>query len=711
MQLANEPLDGLPPLPPPFAPSALIRSVNIFWFTSLTLSLFAALFGIFVKQWLHNYSNWSDIPHAATAVRVRNSYYNSLKTWHTPNIVAALPLLLQLALLFFAIGLVVYLWTLDAVVAGAVTLLMVAGVIAAIVAIILPVWFNRCPYKTPIGLSLVRLLRRSIHTSWTQREINLQDHLPNGFRDRQMDAYRDVCAVLELVPTQNGPNKQQLIVSQVKELNLDSSDFDLLMSLIEEFSSSSHSAVVDVLWCSMFNTLKAIDNSRHIRNPSLRSIALRLAHLVTCLTPVTSPPQLVDVIDICLRMFKMFTKHAPFLPELYPDATPDDPIPNHSAMIHAANKMAFYIRDQILTATLHQSVVQATIDIWVDQWEALNTILQSLWPAQVHQVLPDNPTGNPQIYAIGLSQDSRYLVSATANAFVWFWEIENSFSQPISNDLLAPGARSMILSPDGIHLIVGAGGGTQLMKLKFKLGGSGHDIWTDFRTTGDSVDISVAISHDGSHVVSCTAQGTVQMLVDNVVSHAVSISRDFAGPLECLCWSPTQKTCIALARQSIVEMLDSSTLDVTRTLRGHTGPVKSCAFSPNGMQLATGSSDSTVRVWDVETAAEQLICRGHTEEVRAVAYSPDGHHIVTGSVDQTVRLWDTDTGASLKVLGHHTAAVASVAVSPNGLLIASGTEDGWTSVWPMPPNDFPERLRRKASKGAIGAASSQQVRA
>jgi hypothetical protein len=141
MQLANQPVDNVPLPLSDFHPSAVARTVNVLWFSSLILSLFAALFGIFVKQWLNTYSNWADIPDPAEAVLVRNIYRSSLKTWHISEILATLPLLLQLSLLFFVAGLVTYLWTLDIVVAGCLSFLVVAGVIIAMVAIGLPVYF------------------------------------------------------------------------------------------------------------------------------------------------------------------------------------------------------------------------------------------------------------------------------------------------------------------------------------------------------------------------------------------------------------------------------------------------------------------------------------------------------------------------------------------------------------------------------------------
>ncbi len=104
----------LPPAPP--VPRWAVW-LNALWFSSLIFSLSAASVGIMVKQWLNEYSNglFGDSRHSA---RLRQHRLQNMEKWHVAEIVAILPILLQIALALFFGGLLILLWGLDSDVAA-----------------------------------------------------------------------------------------------------------------------------------------------------------------------------------------------------------------------------------------------------------------------------------------------------------------------------------------------------------------------------------------------------------------------------------------------------------------------------------------------------------------------------------------------------------------------------------------------------------------
>lgn len=123
--------------PSPFAPVSSSVRVNIFWFTSLTLSLIAVLVGILCKQWLREYQRYQGLS-AKDAFPVRQLRYEGLLGWHVPTILSSLPLLLQAALILFFGGLLDLLWTINTHVASVVSIIVGIAMILLIVTTMAP---------------------------------------------------------------------------------------------------------------------------------------------------------------------------------------------------------------------------------------------------------------------------------------------------------------------------------------------------------------------------------------------------------------------------------------------------------------------------------------------------------------------------------------------------------------------------------------------
>lgn len=131
--------------------------VNALWVASLILSLLAALFIIIVKQWLCEYLEWTGIMPTNLSLSVRQHRHAGFLAWKVPQIIALLPILLQVALVLFLCGLIDLLWSLHRSIAFIAIGLIVPALSATILAIFMPVLFRGCPYRSPHGLAFIRL--------------------------------------------------------------------------------------------------------------------------------------------------------------------------------------------------------------------------------------------------------------------------------------------------------------------------------------------------------------------------------------------------------------------------------------------------------------------------------------------------------------------------------------------------------------------------
>ncbi|KAF8604812.1 hypothetical protein BDV93DRAFT_440151, partial [Ceratobasidium sp. AG-I] len=148
---------GLPPLEdepsptvPMFAPPMAARWINGIWFTSLGLSLSAALVAMLGKEWLSGFLASRPRPAHAHAL-LRQSRLEGLEQWWALHIIALLPSLLHASLLLFAIGLVIYLWTLDTAIAAVLLAIIGSTTLFYLVTATLGAVYEFCPFVTEIS--------------------------------------------------------------------------------------------------------------------------------------------------------------------------------------------------------------------------------------------------------------------------------------------------------------------------------------------------------------------------------------------------------------------------------------------------------------------------------------------------------------------------------------------------------------------------------
>jgi hypothetical protein len=134
-------------------PSSFAIRINILWFMSLVFSLASASVAILAKQWLREYmSRSSSFPREAA--RIRQFRYTGLIRWHIPGVIAFLPVLLQLSLALFFVGMLDLLWQLDSIVAGVITVFVSMTLAFLVVTTILPTVSRGSPHRSPQALAV-----------------------------------------------------------------------------------------------------------------------------------------------------------------------------------------------------------------------------------------------------------------------------------------------------------------------------------------------------------------------------------------------------------------------------------------------------------------------------------------------------------------------------------------------------------------------------
>lgn len=200
---------------------------------------------------------------------------------------------------------------------------------------------------------------------------------------------------------------------------------------------------------------------------------------------------------------------------------------------------------------------------------------------------------------------------------------------------------------------------------------------------------------------------------------------------------------IALATNSNLLRIYSTSSFNARLLPGHTDMILCLAVSPNHQWLVTGSKDHTARVWAPTTSAQGdgytwrciAVCEGHAESIGAVAFAQkpfdDGHpgFLFTASQDRTIKMWDltplsattTTTAAaasalpsspihprSMATLRAHEKDINSLDIAPNDKFLVSGSQDKLVKLYAIDFNPHKVNVSGEGKgKGRGGAAGAE----
>lgn len=160
---AKATLSGPGTTPPPFEPSPSAILVNRLWFASLVIALITTSFGILIKQWLREYRAVNpQHSNIRSRLRIRQFRWPGLIKWRVFEFAAFLPLLIQLALGLFLLGLCIFTWAINPSIGRTLTVLVTAWIFFLVAFTFAPMISSECPYKISLFSRVYPSLRSGI---------------------------------------------------------------------------------------------------------------------------------------------------------------------------------------------------------------------------------------------------------------------------------------------------------------------------------------------------------------------------------------------------------------------------------------------------------------------------------------------------------------------------------------------------------------------
>jgi len=144
-----------PYVPADFSPPDHIVVVNALFYASLGVMILAAFIAMLIKSWVHEFDRGlraMSIPEQRA--KTREFRYLGMEYWKLPEMVAILPSLIQISLLLFAIGLVLFLFHISKPSFGVTTAISGIGVLYYSITASISVFVASSPFHSPVSRTL-----------------------------------------------------------------------------------------------------------------------------------------------------------------------------------------------------------------------------------------------------------------------------------------------------------------------------------------------------------------------------------------------------------------------------------------------------------------------------------------------------------------------------------------------------------------------------
>ncbi|MGW3934389.1 nSTAND1 domain-containing NTPase [Streptomyces phaeochromogenes] len=182
---------------------------------------------------------------------------------------------------------------------------------------------------------------------------------------------------------------------------------------------------------------------------------------------------------------------------------------------------------------------------------------------------------------------------------------------------------------------------------------------------------AVAFGPDG-RTVAAVSNGRVRAW--DVATGRTRTAHDSQGEGEAVVFSPDGRTYADVRTDGSVQLRETATGIVRRTIRD--GPIgwNKVVFAPDGRTLAIPVRGDTVRLWNTASGtAQATVAAGHHGRgAMKVALSADGRTLITGNLDPTVRVHRLGADLPQTTLqGRASTSVDDMAFSSDGRTVAT----------------------------------------
>jgi WD40 repeat protein len=160
------------------------------------------------------------------------------------------------------------------------------------------------------------------------------------------------------------------------------------------------------------------------------------------------------------------------------------------------------------------------------------------------------------------------------------------------------------------------------------------------------------------------------------------------NPKTNLAISRDYQTLASGSPDSTIQIRNTITNQLIKTLTGHNGLVNFVSWSPDGKILASASQDKTIKLWDVSTSKQIATINGYSGKAADLAWvwSSDSKTIAIANFNpansnQSIQLWNTTTGKLTTTITSNNSRISVMSWNPRGQWLAVWSKDKKIQLW------------------------------
>ncbi len=184
---------------------------------------------------------------------------------------------------------------------------------------------------------------------------------------------------------------------------------------------------------------------------------------------------------------------------------------------------------------------------------------------------------------------------------------------------------------------------------------------------------NLAISRDYQTLALGSPDNTIQIR-DTITNKLIKTLTGNNGLVNVVLWSPDGKILASASRDKTIKLWNVSTGKPIATISGYSGKAAdlSWVWSPDSKTIAITHPDNTIKLWDVETGKLSKTLTGNNSKISMISWNPNGQALAVWSKDKKIQLWNTNTGKLLQTITEYHAKVQNLENiwSPDGKALA-----------------------------------------